>query len=70
MCVSTARPLSIDELLSFDLDLAQAGEPRHVAGAARVLREHGVNEYALRFEQLAPDGDAALGALVGRLASA
>jgi hypothetical protein len=42
------RPLSIDEELGFDLILGQA----HVDGRARVLRQHGFNCYALRFESL------------------
>jgi hypothetical protein len=42
------RPLSIDEELRFDLTVDQA----HVDGRARVLRQHGYNSYALRFESL------------------
>src|SRR3954447_19045253 len=47
------RPLSIDEELEFDLALGDA----RAAGRARVLRQHGVRCYALRFEGL--DGEAA-----------
>jgi hypothetical protein len=49
MCVSTNRPLAIDEVLDFDLPLAGAGS---VDGRARVLRQEGHGVYALRFEGL------------------
>ena len=48
MCVTTERPLTIDEVLECDLPL----ENRHVHGRARVLRMQGHNVYALRFEEL------------------
>ena len=48
-CVSSDRPLRIDELLAFDLDLDGSG---HVDGHCRVLRQQGLHEYALRFEDL------------------
>jgi hypothetical protein len=48
MRVSTTRPLAQDELLRFDLPLAQGA----VDGEARVLREQGYRIYALRFESL------------------
>jgi hypothetical protein len=51
--VVSRRPLRIDEELHFDLDLPEDG--RHVAGTARVLRQHPGNAYALRFEHVAPD---------------
>jgi hypothetical protein len=49
MCVSTGRPLALDEVLEFDLPLANAGS---VDGRARVLRHEGHGAYALRFEGL------------------
>jgi PilZ domain-containing protein len=49
MCVSTQRPLAIDEILDFDLPLA---ETEHVDGRVRVLRQEGHGLYALRFEGL------------------
>jgi hypothetical protein len=49
MCVFTKRPLAIDEVLDFDLPLADAGS---VDGRARVLRQEGHGVYALRFEGL------------------
>lgn len=48
MLVATARPLTIDEPLSFDL--ANLDVP--ASGHARVLREQRPNVYALRFEGL------------------
>jgi hypothetical protein len=48
MCVTCARPLSADEVLHFDLPLADG----RVDGEARVLREQGYHVYALRFEAL------------------
>ena len=48
MRVITARPLSIDEVLDFDLPLAD----RHAHGRARVLRMQDHQTYALRFEEL------------------
>ena len=50
MRVSTDRPLSVDEVLEFALEVGD----EHVDGLARVLREQGMNVYALRFEGL-PD---------------
>ena len=47
-CVSADRPLRVDELLAFDLELGGA----HVDGHCRVLRQQGLNEYALRFEDV------------------
>jgi hypothetical protein len=49
MCVSTQRPLAIDEILDFDLPLAEA---EHIDGRVRVLRQEGHGLYALRFEGL------------------
>ncbi|MDP9377295.1 MAG: PilZ domain-containing protein [Actinomycetota bacterium] len=53
MCVSTCRPLTIDERVRFELAL-HAGD--HLAGHARVLREQGFGFYALRFEGLCDEG--------------
>jgi PilZ domain len=50
MLVSTARPLTVDEPLSFDL--ANLDVPVH--GHARVLRQQRHDIYALRFEGLSP----------------
>ncbi len=49
MCVSTPRPLALDEVLEFRLPLADA---ESIDGRARVLRHEGHGEYALRFEGL------------------
>ncbi len=51
MRVSSPRPLSVDETLEFSLALDAA----RIVGHARVLRMHGHNEYALRFEALQAD---------------
>ena len=50
MLVSTARPLTVDEPLSFDL----ANLDMPASGHARVLRQQRHDVYALRFEGLAP----------------
>jgi hypothetical protein len=51
--VRSDRPLRVDEELRFDLDLP----PRHhLDGVVRVLRQDRHDAYALRFEQIAPDG--------------
>lgn len=49
MRVTTDRPLSVDEVLLFDLAL---GHDDHVGGQARVLRQERHDTYALRFEVL------------------
>jgi hypothetical protein len=59
MCVQTTRPLGIDEVLHFDIPLA--GDV--VDGDARVLREHGPNVYALRFETMRDEAVLRLGTL-------
>jgi hypothetical protein len=48
MRITTQRPLGVDEVLKFDIVVQGA----HVDGDARVLREHGPNVYALRFETM------------------
>jgi hypothetical protein len=60
-CVTSDRPLRVDELLAFDLDL----DGRHVDGHCRVLRQQGLHQYALRFEDV---DAAALELLSGALA--
>jgi hypothetical protein len=49
MCVSTSRPLALDEVLEFHLPLSDA---ESVDGRARVVRHEGHGAYALRFEGL------------------
>jgi hypothetical protein len=46
MCVCSERPLAQDEVLDFEL-------PPGISGRARVLRQHGFETYAIRFEGLA-----------------
>ena len=59
MRVHTSRPLSVDELLEFEL-------PDHarINGRARVLREQAYRVYALRFERLGDEARAEIAALV------
>jgi hypothetical protein len=63
MCVTCQRPLAADEVLHFDLPLADGGV---VDGEARVLREQGYHLYALRFEALPADASARLAAAHSR----
>jgi hypothetical protein len=46
MCVASPRPLATDEELTFEL-----AEPP-IEGRARVLRQQGLDLYAVRFENL------------------
>ena len=62
LCVCSTRPLSTDEVLTVDLDPT---DDLHVCGRARVLRQHGYETYALRFESLPDDVRAQLQALAG-----
>jgi hypothetical protein len=48
MRVTSPRPLALDEVLRFDVAL----EDVRVDGHARVLRQEGFKDYALRFEGL------------------
>jgi hypothetical protein len=64
--VVSDRPLRVDEELRFDLELDDDSGGAHLIGVARVLRQHRHDQYALRFEQLDPDGLSALGAFVER----
>jgi hypothetical protein len=56
MCVATTRPLSADEVLTFEL-------PPRISGRARVLRQQGYDSYAVRFEALGEPAREALSAL-------
>jgi PilZ domain-containing protein len=47
MCVRSQRPLMVDEVLRFELDIG-------CGGLARVMRQDTGTRYAMRFEQL-PD---------------
>ena len=58
MCVRTSRPLAMDEVLAFDLEL-----PPYINGRGRVLRQQSGNTYAMRFEVLADPVLAELNAL-------
>jgi hypothetical protein len=62
--VRCERPLRVDEVLGFDLDL-DLPRALHVHGEVRVLREDGWGTYALRFEQLPDETTAALMSFVG-----
>jgi hypothetical protein len=56
MRVSSERPLSVDEIVSFSVAIRESV----LEGEARVLRMQGFNEYALRFEHLRADAAALL----------
>ena len=58
MRVHTTRPLSIDELLEFELP-----ERGRINGRARVLREQAYRVYALRFEKLGDEARAEIAEL-------
>jgi hypothetical protein len=62
--VKTDRPLRVDELLAFDLVVDDHAQGH---GHCRVLRQQGLDEYAVRFEDV--DG-AALALLTGVVARA
>lgn len=62
MRVATARPLAVDEVLTFDFALD--GHDSTVSGAARVLREYARQTYALRFETLTAEDSALLSSFV------
>jgi hypothetical protein len=61
MRVATRRPLSVDEVLAFVVQLGGIGD---LAGRARVLRQYASNVYALRFEQLGADATSKLASFV------
>ena len=48
MRVLTIRPLSVDEVLDFDVSEGD----KEISGKARVMREEGRRTYGLRFESL------------------
>jgi PilZ domain len=48
MCVRARRPLMVDELLQFELEIGPGG-------LARVMRQDGGTSYAMRFEELPDD---------------
>jgi PilZ domain len=48
MCVRSQRPLMVDEVLRFELEIG-------AGGLARVMRQDAGTRYAMRFEQLADD---------------
>jgi hypothetical protein len=54
MLVASPRPLAVDEVLHFDLDLPSP-PGSHLDGRARVVREHAGNVYGLRLEGLRDD---------------
>jgi hypothetical protein len=58
MRVHTTRPLSIDEVLEFELP-----DRGRINGRARVLREQGYRIYALRFEKLGDEARAEIAEL-------
>jgi hypothetical protein len=57
MCVATKRPLSPDEVLSFELSA-------QISGRVRVLRQQGYASYAVRFEALEAAARAELDGIV------
>ena len=58
MAVHTNRPLSVDELLDFELP-----DRGRINGRARVLREQAYRIYALRFEKLGDEARAEIAEL-------
>jgi hypothetical protein len=58
MRVHTSRPLSVDELLEFELP-----DRGRINGRARVLREQAYRIYALRFEKLGDEARAEIAEL-------
>jgi c-di-GMP-binding flagellar brake protein YcgR len=58
MGVTTNRPLSVDELLEFELP-----DRGRINGRARVLREQAYRIYALRFEKLGDEARAEIAEL-------
>src|SRR4051794_5207658 len=64
-CVTTDRPLRIDELLAFDLVCEDGG---HVDGHCRVLRQQGLRQYAVRFEDVDAAAFELLSGVVSRAA--
>jgi hypothetical protein len=48
MCVRAQRPLMVDEVVAFELDIGPGG-------LARVMRQDAGRRYAMRFEALGDD---------------
>jgi hypothetical protein len=48
MCVRAQRPLTVDEVVRFDLEIGPGG-------LARVMRQDAGARYAMRFEELADE---------------
>jgi hypothetical protein len=48
MCVRAQRPLVVDEVLAFELELG-------LAGLARVMRQDAGQRYAMRIEEIGDD---------------
>ena len=61
MRVHTNRPLSIDEVLEFELP-----DRGRINGRARVLREQAYRVYAMRFEKLGDEARAEIASLAER----
>jgi hypothetical protein len=53
MCVRSQRPLRVDEVLEFELEIGPGG-------LARVMRQDTGTKYAMRFEELGEDARAEL----------
>ena len=68
MCISTDRPLRIDEVLDFLLspDTPSPVATSPVVGQARVMREQTYQVYAMRFERLPAGEEHHLRALTDR----
>jgi hypothetical protein len=58
MRIKTNRPLSVDEVLEFELP-----DRARINGRARILREQGYRIYAVRFEKLGDEARAELAEL-------
>jgi c-di-GMP-binding flagellar brake protein YcgR len=58
MRIKTNRPLSVDEVLDFELP-----ERARINGRARILREQGYRIYAVRFENLGEEARAEIAEL-------
>jgi PilZ domain len=56
MCVRAQRPLMVDEVLRFELEIGPGG-------LARVMRQDAGTRYAMRFEELGDDARAQLARL-------
>jgi PilZ domain len=66
--VVSERPLRVDEELLFDVELPTTHE--HLRLTARVLRQHRVTLYALRFEHLDAEKQRSIDALLQSLDAA